>query len=59
MNKEKREMSIKWKIIIAIGVLYVLMKLFPGEESHPGASMDWGDGYYWNSETEQVEETLW
>ena len=52
-------MSIKWKIIIAIGVLYVLMKLFPGEESHPGASMDWGDGYYWNSETEQVEETLW
>lgn len=24
-----------------------------------GASADWGDGYYWNSSSHQVEKTPW
>ena len=47
---------------IWIIVLLVLVGLITGaceEESHPGAYIDWGDGYYWNSQPDSVEETLW
>lgn len=24
-----------------------------------GANFDWGDGYYWNSNSHSVEKTIW
>lgn len=29
------------------------------ERNKIGSSIDWGDGYYWDSNTESVQKKLW
>lgn len=47
-----------WYFVIGI---IVLAALFGGcgsdRDVHPGATIDWGDGYYWDSSTESVQKT--
>lgn len=55
----------KNKVYIIIGIiLFVIIAKACGlteqdEIDEVGSSIDWGDGYYWNSSTDQVEETIW
>lgn len=49
--------------LIAIGII-VLLLLFgscqeESERNKVGSSIDWGDGYYWDSSEERVKETIW
>lgn len=50
-------------IIIGIILLVVIAKACGWTEQEEidevGSSIDWGDGYYWDSSTHQVEETIW
>ncbi len=50
----------KNKVYIVIGIiLLIVLSKACTDEGDVGASMDWGDGYYWNSQSHQVEETIW
>lgn len=54
----------KGKVIaIIVVVILVLIGLISNanesERNKVGSSIDWGDGYYWNSSTESVERTIW
>ena len=51
-----------WKVGVAVVLLLLLCSMCMPEESERnkvGSSIDWGDGYYWNSQNERVEKTLW
>jgi len=52
----------KVSLVLIIIMAVCLMLCGCTEESERnkiGSSIDWGDGYYWNSQTESVEKTLW
>ena len=50
-------------IIIGIILIVIIGKACGlGEQDEideVGSSIDWGVGYYWDSSTHQVEETIW
>lgn len=46
-------------IIIVLLVLVGLIGNACEADDDSGAYMDWGEGYYWNSQTNSVEKTLW
>ena len=51
------------KLIIGVIVVLVVVALFKGcgpeqsEINRIGSSIDWGDGYYWDSSSESVKRT--
>ena len=45
-------------VVLAIFFLVVITDSCAGE-ADLGSYFDWGDGYYWNSSTHSVEESLW
>ena len=51
------------KLIIGVIVVLVIVALFNGcgskqsEINRIGSSIDWGDGYYWDSSSESVKRT--
>ena len=60
--KRKAEKCGKTYFIVA--AILVIAALFGGcggqsERNRIGASIDWGDGFYWNSSSESVERTPW
>ena len=51
------------KSIAFVAAILVIAALFGGcggqsERNRIGASIDWGDGFYWNSSSESAERTL-
>lgn len=46
-------------LLILIFIIAVCVIGGCDDETDDGAYIDWGDGYYWNSSTHQVEKTLW
>lgn len=52
----------KGSLVFVIIMTVCLMLYGCTEESELnkiGSSIDWGDDYYWNSQTESVEKKLW
>lgn len=45
-------------LLIAI-VVILLLALFGSCDSDPAAGIDYGKGYYYNSQTKTVEKNLW
>ena len=45
---------------LALGII-VIAVLFgscgSNNDVHPGATIDWGDGFYWDSSSESVQKT--
>ena len=54
-----------WESVLPIvAAILVIAALFGGcgeqsERNRIGSSIDWGDGFYWNSSSESVERTPW
>lgn len=52
------------KLLAIVAAILVIAALFGGcgeqsERNRIGSSIDWGDGFYWNSSSESVERTPW
>lgn len=45
--------------VIIIVVILVIIGSCSKDDSHPGASMDWGPDYFWNTRTNTVERKPW
>lgn len=62
LEKGENTMGNGWKVGVAVVLLLLLCSMCMPEQSERnkvGSSIDWGDGYYWNSQNERVERTIW
>lgn len=56
----KKLLSIASKLLLAAFVAVLLLSSCgTSERNRVGSSIDWGDGYYWDSGSESVKEKLW
>ena len=59
-HKTRRDNMRKiFALVLAVMLCLALTGCRESERNKIGSSIDWGDGYYWNSQTESVEKTLW
>lgn len=56
----KKLLTVAWKVLLAAFVASLLLSSTgTSERNRVGSSIDWGDGYYWDSSSESVREKLW
>lgn len=69
-DKEKRDKDVMLAVSVILGMIIVVLVIYFGSDIHefvkreilgidPEASIDWGDGYYWDSQEDQVKKLPW